>query len=224
MTSEIISEEDYLRLRRDARVLEADSYGDKVLLLADGRIMKLFRIKKLLSGARIVPYSRRFAINRERLVARGIPTVSEVRCFKLPSRQRHGVFYQPLPGETLRRLGMNGRLDAAQCTRAGDFIAGVHAKGILFRSIHLGNIVLGEDGALGLIDIADLSQQPWPLRRDQRLRNFRHLFRPPQERRYLNAELRQALLDGYLAVCPPRLFANERFRTGLRRIAMDDLA
>jgi tRNA A-37 threonylcarbamoyl transferase component Bud32 len=220
MATEIISEANYLQLHRDARVLESDGHGDKVLLLGDGRIMKLFRFKKLLTGARIYPYNRRFARNRDKLVAKGIPTVSEVRCFKLPSRQRHGVFYQPLPGETLRRLGMAGRLDTALCARAGRFVADIHAKGILFRSIHLGNVVLGADGALGLIDIADLSLQPWPLLKSQRRRNFLHMFRPVEEDRYLGAAQREALLSGYFSACPPRLAANERFRANISRAAL----
>ena len=38
-----MSDAQYQELRSIARVLEADADGDKVLLLADGRIMKLFR-------------------------------------------------------------------------------------------------------------------------------------------------------------------------------------
>lgn len=211
MHTVIISEDSYRVLRSTAQVLEADGHGEKVLLLADGRIMKLFRYKRLLTSARLFPYSRRFARNRAVLVAREVPTISEVQCFKLPSQERHGVLYQPLAGETLRRLGLAGQLDDALCALTGRFVADLHDKGILFRSIHLGNIVCGEDGALGLIDIADLSHQPWPLCRSQRRRNFVHMFRPPEEQRYLSQQQRATLVEHYLAACPPRLAANRRF-------------
>ena len=39
----------YLALRENATVLEADGSGDKVLLLEDGTIIKLFRRKRLIS-------------------------------------------------------------------------------------------------------------------------------------------------------------------------------
>ena len=41
----------YEALREGAHVLEADGSGDKVLRLADGRMLKLFRRKRLLSSA-----------------------------------------------------------------------------------------------------------------------------------------------------------------------------
>lgn len=59
----------------------------------------------------------------------------------------------------------------------GKFIAELHAKGIYFRSLHLGNIVLTPDGQLGLIDIADMDIYPWKLWFSTRLRSFRHLTR-----------------------------------------------
>lgn len=45
----------YEALRKGAHVLEADGSGDKVLRLADGRMLKLFRRKRLLSSALFSP-------------------------------------------------------------------------------------------------------------------------------------------------------------------------
>lgn len=216
---ETMSEDTYVQLRSSAKVLEADGYGDKVLLLTDGRIMKLFRIKKILTSARIFPYNKRFASNREVLVKQDVPTVSDVSCFKLPSRKRYGVFYQPLEGETLRRLGLADQLTLENCADAGSFVAGLHDKGILFRSIHLGNIVLCTDGRIGLIDIADMSRQPLALVKSQRLRNFRHMFRPREEQAYLTDAHRQALIGRYLERCPAQYAADERFRASIEETA-----
>lgn len=211
MPSQKLSRAEYEALREGATVLEADGHGDKVLQLSDGRIMKLFRVRNALSSARLLPYSTRFARNAARLRALDVPTVGEVQCFALPSMQRTGVLYQPLEGETLRRLGVAGQLSSADCAATGVFIAKLHQMGVLFRSIHLGNIVKSSDGSLGLIDIADMSSQSRPLRRDQRLRNFQHLFRPAEDHDYLSSADKHALIDSYMASVPERLANNAAF-------------
>jgi hypothetical protein len=55
--------DDYLAMRAGATVLEADGFGDKVLRLADGTMLKLFRRKRLFSSAAWYPYAQRFADN-----------------------------------------------------------------------------------------------------------------------------------------------------------------
>lgn len=59
----------YRQLTADAKVLEAQSFGVKVWLLPDGRIMKLFRLKGFFSSGRRYPYNLRFARNARRLQA-----------------------------------------------------------------------------------------------------------------------------------------------------------
>jgi hypothetical protein len=215
MSSSTMSDAQYQELRSLARVLEADADGDKVLLLADGRIMKLFRVRHRISKAHFYPYSKRFASNVTLLQQLNIATVSDVSCFKLPSRQRTGVVYQPLAGETLRRLGVAGELSEARCADTGAFVAHLHALGILFRSVHLGNILNCEHGELGLIDVADLSRRPWSLRKSERLRNFQHLFRPPEDHEYLDTTHKRALIDRYLESCPEQLAQDSQFRAGI---------
>jgi phage gp46-like protein len=58
-----LSHDAYLALRADATVLERDLHGDKVLQLADGSYLKLFRRKRLISSAAWYPYAQRFADN-----------------------------------------------------------------------------------------------------------------------------------------------------------------
>lgn len=210
-----MSDAHYQELRSTARVLEADADGDKVLLLADGRIIKLFRVRHAISKARIYPYSKRFARNVTQLQQLNIATVSDVSCFKLPSHQCTGVIYQPLAGETLRRLGVAGNLSETLCADTGAFVARLHALGILFRSLHLGNILSCEHGGLGLIDVADLSRRPWSLRKSERLRNFQHLFRPAEDHQYLSAKHKGALIDGYIESCPKQLTEDSDFRAGI---------
>lgn len=69
-----------------ARILEKDSYGPKVYLLADGNILKLFRRKRLFSSALFRPYSKRFIDNVAQLQQRGIPTLTVLAFFNWPRR------------------------------------------------------------------------------------------------------------------------------------------
>ena len=214
-----MAEAEYRRLQAGARVLEEDFRGPKVMSLADGRIMKLFRPRKTFTSARLFPRSLRFAKNARTLQQLGIPTVADVVCFKLETEPATGVLYQPLPGKTLRQLGVAGLTTAADYSQAGRFIASLHQMGILFRSIHLGNVVKMPDGELGLIDVADLSRQAFPLFRSQRKRNFRHLFRPDEDHVYLSMDDKQALLDGYQSQCGPAFAGDTGLRQELERLA-----
>ncbi|QBZ87619.1 toluene tolerance protein [Pseudomonas viciae] len=194
----------YLSLREGADVLEADGKGDKVLLLTDGSILKLFRRKRLLTSALWAPYAKRFADNCRMLCERGIECPQIRQIYRIPSIERDAVHYDPLPGQTLRQLlnvDGNGELRA----RLGEFIAQLHQKGIYFRSAHLGNVVLTPENKLGLIDIADLRTYRKPLRKSLRLRNFKHILRYRQDRQWLLED--NQFLEYYLnqqSVCNER--------------------
>jgi tRNA A-37 threonylcarbamoyl transferase component Bud32 len=185
----------YLRLREGADVLEADGKGDKVLRLTDGTMLKLFRRKRLLTSALWSPYAQRFANNCAALRDRNIPCPKIHQVYRIPSIKRDAVHYHPLPGRTVRQF----RPDAPASLRAalGSFIALLHQQGIYFRSAHLGNIVLTPDGALGLIDIADLRIYPGELHKGLRLRNFRHMLRYREDREWLLQD--RQFLESYLA-------------------------
>ncbi|MCB1668074.1 MAG: glycosyltransferase [Pseudomonadales bacterium] len=184
-----LSNEAYLTLREDATVIEADSHGDKVLLLRDGTYLKLFRVKRLITSAHFSPYSKRFAENADKLRLLGIPTISVIQTYRIPSIQRTAVHYSPLTGNTLRNLP-NG-IDEALAEKLGKFIRELHDKGIYFRSLHLGNVVLTPNNELGLIDIADMSFYNHPLSASLRLRNFHHLCRYNEDRNAISKNLTQ---------------------------------
>jgi tRNA A-37 threonylcarbamoyl transferase component Bud32 len=181
-----ITPQDYAGLRNDAEVLEADSFGEKVLLLQNGNYIKLFRRKRLLSSAWIWPYAERFARNAAALSAAGIPCPRILGVYRAPHLKRDVVHYAPLPGMTLRQLRERKLADQLHAP-LGQFVSRLHQLGIYFRSLHLGNVVLSPDGQLGLIDIADLKCHRRPLSERQRLRNLRHLFRDPRDRHWLTS-------------------------------------
>ena len=176
---QLLTAKNYDEMKHNATVLEADSLGDKVLLLNDGTVLKLFRRKRLLSSALFFPYSRRFVQHAARLAALGISTVSIINLYDLPSISRTGVHYHPLQGEVLRQCfpRMTNEKRHGVIVMLAEFISLLHEKGIYFRSLHFGNIIYNATDALGLIDISDIKFYRKPLSLKLRLRNFGHFVR-----------------------------------------------
>ncbi len=192
-----LEHDDYLALRADARVLEFDRHGDKVLHLADGSYLKLFRRKRLLSSAAWYPYAKRFADNALALAERHIPCPVVIDLYRIPSVGRDAVRYKPLEGRTLRQLIRSGDDTSRLREQLGRFVAHLHEAGVYFRSLHLGNIVLTPGGELGLIDIADLRAGWRPIPPHRRRRNLQHLLRDEQDRAWLHAGGNTAFDNAY---------------------------
>ena len=169
---------EYQRLVDNSVILEEDGHGLKVLETSDGLIVKLFRRKRFLSSALFNSYASRFVANAKALKKLGFHTidVEQLSCCKPIKRTL--VVYRPIPGQTLR--------SALQTTDSPDqifeqfiiLLAQLHDKGVLFRSIHLNNIIFKDVmRPLGLIDISDMRIMAAPLSSHARIRNFRHLNR-----------------------------------------------
>ncbi len=191
---------DYQALRSDAEVIEADFFGDKVLRLADGNFMKLFRRKRLISSAAFFPYAKRFASNALTLQKRGIPCPQVLATYRVGDIARDVVHYHPLPGQTLRHLiAEPGRFnDAALIRQFGRFVAELHNQGIYFRSLHLGNVVMTPQNELGLIDIADMKTLRRPLRKSLCLRNFQHMRRYRNDHAWLLQKQGELFFESYI--------------------------
>jgi tRNA A-37 threonylcarbamoyl transferase component Bud32 len=194
----LLSKTEFEQLANGARELERDAFGVKVLLCPDERIIKLFRIKRLLSLATIYPYSLRFRRNALRLSQRGINTVTVEQVFYCHAIRRHGLVYPLLSGDALGDLlkAQPDRLDLLE--RLAEYMALLHHKGIYFRSLHLGNVLLLEHGQLGLIDVADMRFSSRPLSGGQRARNFQHLFRRREYRVFFERFGKERFIDLYL--------------------------
>jgi tRNA A-37 threonylcarbamoyl transferase component Bud32 len=194
-----LSNEQFSFLRQQAKTIEADHHGEKVLKLADGSFLKLFRRKRLFSSATLVSHAIRFAANAKALQSRGIPCPVIIATYRIKSIERTAVHYWPLPGNTLRQLLSSSPDNPEQLARElGILIAELHDKGVYFRSLHLGNIVRDEQGQLGLIDISDMTCSDSPLGRLKRSRNFQHLFRYHEDVLRLEP-YREAFIQGYVA-------------------------
>ena len=189
------------QLIADARVIEEDGLGPKVLRLTDGSFLKLFRRRRWYTSGSFTPYSDRFAVNSVQLRGMGIPTPQILDLYRLEDGST-AVHYSPLPGNTLRQILQGITAPAvrqALVERFGKFMAQLHHKGVYFRSLHLGNVLVLEDGEFGLIDLADLRIYPSSLSPSLRRRNLRHMQRYAEDRRWLFEDHFEALLQGYAA-------------------------
>jgi serine/threonine protein kinase len=193
-----ITHETWQRVRDGAEVVEADSAGDKVLLLPDGTYVKLFRRKRLISSAAWSPYAQRFADNARALAAHGIPCPRVIDVFRIPSIERDAVHYHPLPGDTLRslvRYPLEEESHAYLHDAFNRFVRRLHDHGIYFRSLHLGNVVMTPHGELGLIDISDIRVHRKPLSRFWRERNLRRMEAIDDEREWIDRDIILRLKD-----------------------------
>jgi tRNA A-37 threonylcarbamoyl transferase component Bud32 len=169
-----------------------------VLETPNGEMMKLFRLKRLFSSAMYYPYAKRFVNNAKKLTALSIPTVNVKNLYYCPAIKRHIVIYQKLEGELLRTVLENNTEQSANIyTQFAEFVALLHAKGVYFRSIHLKNVLLLSNGALGLIDISDLQVRSRPLSTSARIRNFSHML-PYQIDKALMKKQLDSFLPAYL--------------------------
>lgn len=173
-----LEQEDYLAMRAGACILEADGFGEKVLQLADGTMLKLFRRKRLFSSAAWYPYAQRFADNAEALQRRRIPAPAVIDVWRIPAIGRDGVHYHPLAGQTLREMrahGIDAASERAMKMAFTRFVISLHECGVYFRSLHLGNVVYTPDQEFGLIDISDARIGRRPLSKHLRARNLSRL-------------------------------------------------
>ena len=173
---------DFELLRSGSEVLSRDEYGEKVLRTPDGRIIKLFRRKRLLSSALLWPYAKRFARASRLLQARGIPSVIVTDVFRVPAIKRHAVVYPQLPGEVLRSvLEREPARAEALLERLAHVLAQLHERGVYFRAAHFGNFLVAQNDQLALIDISEARFSRGSLRTSLRARNFKPLISYPED-------------------------------------------
>lgn len=172
-SSQTLSSSDFEKMCQNADILEQDERGIKVVRLPSGDILKVFRVKRLISGTNIYSYARRFCRNAVRLSKLAIPTVSIEVLYHFEGSSNTAVLYSPLPGKTIRQLIQENAISSNLADKMGEFLASLHSKGVHFHSLHTGNVVQMPDGKLGLIDISDMSVYAWPLFCNTRIRSFK---------------------------------------------------
>lgn len=199
-----------------SEVLSRDGYGEKVLLTAEGTMVKIFRRKHLLTSALFCSYAKRFCANAERLRRLGIATIDILGLAYSREEKKHLVSYRPLAGVTLRDALTTGDGERLLHQLAG-FMARLHRAGIYFRSVHFGNVVVTPAGELGLIDVADLRVFPWSLGAGRRDRNFRHMLRYAEDREAVRRFGAERFLQEYLTRAGMTTKAGERLQESFLR-------
>ena len=89
-------------LIENADLIEQDSFGPKVFDLRDGRMLKTFRAKRFWSSNLWSPFAKRFVQNTQRIKQLRIPSIKCLQHGNAPNLERTYVFYERLPGRTLR--------------------------------------------------------------------------------------------------------------------------
>jgi hypothetical protein len=196
----LLSAEHYGALINGAALLRADRFGPKVYETVDGRIVKLFRVKRWWSSSMLFPYSLRFRRNSGRLQRRGYACVTVDEIFYCHAVRRHGIIYRKLEGQPLDGLlcATNAKASRVFAGYAA-LIAALHTDRIYFRSLHPGNVLMMPDGRYGLIDVGDMRFPLLPLTERQRRRNFSHLLRSVEFRDALQHHRGEDFIDAYFA-------------------------
>lgn len=183
-------------------VLEKDARGPKVVALTNGLFLKIFHTRRHPLLARLQPAARRFARNAEHLLQTGTPAPQVQEVFWLDSSiGLSACLYHPLPGQSIEQLYRQAPQQVGTLLPSlARFIRQLHQRGIYFRSLHLGNILLLPDGRYGLIDILDLQLKRRALNGWLVQRNFRHLRNYLKRRKLNNFPLRE--LIAHYRDCP----------------------
>ena len=195
-----ISKEEYLKRIVDYKVLESDKHGDKVLLLPDEKICKLFRCKRTFSSAKYYPYAQRFADNAQKLKLLGVTSVEVNDVCSVRGMERDAVFYDMLEGETLRAVLKDKKDPLDLVEKFIKYLSELHKKGIYFRSLHFGNVIVRPEGTFGLIDVSDMKISSKPLGMLKRVRNFRAVLRYEEDKKVLMDYGVENFLNKYVSI------------------------
>lgn len=211
--------EEYQKIVEDSVVLEQDGHGVKVLETTEGMIVKLFRRKKLFSSVIFISYATRFVENARRLKSLGVATVKVEAVYRCTPIDRTLVIYQPVTGQTLRDELRNATDTDGLMAQFSGFLAELHDKGVLFRSIHFNNVIVPDPpSSLGLIDIADMKIFNRELSFNQRMRNFKHLTRYSEDRQSIRAFGVKRFVDIYCNASRPAGLHKKAFLAKMQSI------
>lgn len=182
----------------DGKVIEKDERGIKVIMLSSGDYLKVFKLRGWMTSSQLFSNARSFIRNAKRLAALNIPTVHPFSLYHFQHSSDTAVMYKPLVGTTVRGLLDHHQLSTDKLKALAVFIALIHQKGIHFKSLHFGNIVLTPSGQYGLIDIADMRIYPWPLAINTRIRSLKRIHRYQEDMAQLGSTQWALLVQSYL--------------------------
>ena len=154
---------------------KADDLGHRKTFHKKNAIIKIFNVRGLISSGFFNTYASRIIKNSLKLKKYDIPSIEITNELVFQyNRRLSGVSYKYIPGTTYRDLSHKITMD--MITDLANYISNIHKKGIYFRAMHLGNILL-HNKKLFLIDIAKIHFYPWQLFVFTRARAFRRMIK-----------------------------------------------
>jgi len=181
-------------------------------LSPDDEIYKMYYARRRFSRSVWRIPAMRFARNGRALHRLGIRAPLAKALYRFSPKRMHIVLYNRLEGEGLREAARN---NPEHLAGTGAFLAMLHANGVHFRGIHLGNVLTSAEG-LALVDVADLNIRSAPLLPTTRARNIAHILNHPDDAEALTQFGRQRLVHDYLTNASLPQWAERVFQWQLR--------
>ena len=218
LAAETIDKHQFKNIADSGRPLEENDGRPPLLMHSDGLITKIWYEKnRLFSSARFWPYSTRFVKAQKALLERGIQVPEVTRHAKVQGAGIRLVQYRRLNGLSVRQTLIQPPVDLDPRMLAG-FFASLHKDGILFRSIHFGNILCLQDGGFGLIDFSNIRFYSNPLKMGKRIANMIFPFRYPEDIRAWEDAGLPCLIECYLEELEWSQEKKETFKKRFRQI------
>jgi hypothetical protein len=205
-------------LCQDGQAIDNKGGYPAVVLHTDGTISKLWaRKKKLISSATLRPYSNRFIKNAKELSRRGVITPEIISHTVVQKSHIRIVRYQTLLGQSIREL-LEKDPQEVDIKNLCQYIYQLHQKGILFKGMHLGNIIQQPNQkGFGLIDFTDVKFYSKPIPMLRRAANLATPLRYKEDIDHLAMAGLPDLLKSYLKLLPLSKTEEQNFRREVAR-------
>jgi hypothetical protein len=191
-------------------VEKADDLGHRKTFHKKNEIIKIFNVRGYISSGFFNTYASRIIKNSIKLKEHEIPSIEITNELAFQYNNRlSGVSYKYIPGKTYRDLG--NKITKEMITDLAKYISIIHKKGIYFRAMHLGNILL-HNKKLFLIDIAKIHFYPWPLFIFTRARAFRRMIKYKDDIKYFGLINYKNLISEYMVSSKFNHFERIRFQ------------
>lgn len=206
-----ISNEQLDALCRNGTPIDSQGGYPCIVIHPDDTITKIWaQRKRLFSSRSYNPYHKRFVKNAAMLASRGILVPEILNHAVLEGSHVGIVTYRSLPGQSIRDL-LKESPDEVDIPGLCDYIFDLHEKGVLFRSIHFGNIIRLPDGSYGLIDFTDVKYFNGPVPLARRAANLAFPLRYQEDVERIGVAKLPSIVNSYLTLLDLDTPARERF-------------
>ena len=204
---------------QDGIAIDSKGGFPSVVIHPDGRVTKFWaRKKRFFSSATFCPYPNRFVNNARALENRGVNVPKILQQAALKNSHVKIVTYQGLSGTSIREL-LKTSPEKVNTPNLCAYFHQLHEKGILFRGIHLGNIIQISPNTFGLIDFTDVDFFKKPLSLKQRASNLAIPLRYTQDVDLMKHAKLPDVAKCYLDIINPSSDKRLHFLTIINKIA-----